>query len=253
MSVAIVTGGSKGIGSAIVQCLAENGWRVVGAGRDESALAAVAEALRDRGLEVSPMRCDVSDEASVTQLVERCDQLYGWPDLLVNNAGIPGSTVPTTNLDRAEWDEVLAVNLTGPMLCSRAVLPGMLERGSGHIVNIASITGKRPLVHRVAYAASKLGLIGLTRSLAEEVGPAGVRVNAISPGPVFGERIEGVLRGQAAARGVSVDEVRADFTAGTPLRRFVEAREVGEAVVALHQLSGVTGADLNVAAGLVMY
>lgn len=253
MSVAVVTGGSKGIGSAIVERLAEEGWQVVAASRNSDALKTGAEALCGRGLQVTPVRCDVTDEQSVIQLFEKCNDVYGWPDLLVNNAGIPGSTVPTTKLDRSEWDDVLAVNLTGPMLCSRAVLPSMLERGSGHIVNIASITGKRPLVQRVAYATSKLGLIGFTRSLAEEVGPAGVRVNAISPGPVFGDRIERVLQGQATARGVSIEEARADFTAAAPLRRFVEAREVAEGVLALHMLSAVTGADLNIAAGLVMY
>lgn len=226
---------------------------VIAAGRDEKALDVGAESMRSRGLSVDTVRCDVTDEESVAKLFERSAELHGWPDLLVNNAGIPGATVPTVDLERADWDEVLAVNLTGPMLCSRTVLPGMVARGSGHIVNIGSITGKRPLTHRVAYAASKLGLIGLTRSLAEEVGPAGIRVNAVSPGPVFGDRIERVLQGQASARGIPVEEARRDFTASSPLRRFVEPREVADAVVALHALTAVTGADLNVAAGLVMY
>ncbi len=253
MSCAVVTGGAKGIGFAIAERLAEDGWTVVAAGRDEKALADAASVLQSRRLEIDVAPCDVTDEESVARLFELCVARYGWPDLLVNNAGIPGATVPTVELRRQDWDDVLAVNLTGPMLCCRAVLPGMLERGSGHIVNIGSITGKRPLTQRVAYASSKLGLVGLTRSLAEEVGPAGIRVNAVSPGPVFGERIERVLKGQARARGVTVEEARADFTSGSPLRRFVEAREVADAVVALHALTGVTGMDLNVAAGLVMY
>lgn len=253
VNVAVVTGGSKGIGAAVVERLARDGWRVVSAGRDEPALAAGVEALVAEGHEATAVRCDVTDEASVAELASRCAERYGWPDLLVNNAGIPGATVATAALDRADWDRVLAVNLTGPMLCARAVLPAMTERGSGHIVNVASITGKRPLGHRAAYAASKLGLVGFTRSLAEEVGPAGVRVNAISPGPVTGDRIEGVLRGQAAARGITVEQARVEFTAPAPLRRFVSPGEVADAVVALHDLTGVTGMDLNVAAGLVMY
>lgn len=253
VNVAIVTGGSKGIGRAIVERLARDGWLVVAAGRDRAALDAVAGGLTDEGRDVVAVPCDVTDDHSVTGLVAACDEVYGWPDLLVNNAGIPGATVATTALERSDWDQVLAVNLTGALLCCQAVLPGMLERGSGHIVNVSSITGKRPLSYRVAYAASKLGLIGLTRSLAEEVGPAGIRVNAISPGPVYGDRIERVLEGQAEARNVSIQQARADFTSSAPLRRFVEAAEVADAVVALHALTGVTGVDLNVAAGLVMY
>lgn len=253
INVAIVTGASKGIGRAILERLARDGWRVVAAARDREALGAVASGLTSKGFDVTAVPCDVTDERSVEDAIALCKRVYGWPDLLVNNAGIPGATVATTALERSDWDEVLAVNLTGAMICCRAVLPGMLDRGSGHIVNIGSITGKRPLAYRVAYAASKLGLIGLTRSLAEEVGPEGVRVNAISPGPVFGDRIERVLQGQAEARNVSVEQARADFTSAAPLRRFVEAEEVADAVVALHALTGVTGADLNVAAGLVMY
>jgi NAD(P)-dependent dehydrogenase (short-subunit alcohol dehydrogenase family) len=253
VNVAVVTGGAKGIGRAIVHRLATDGWRVVAAGRDREALEAVVDEMTSEGHEVTAVRCDVTDDQSVADLMSACARLYGWPDLLVNNAGIPGATVATTALELSDWNQVLAVNLTGAMLCCRAVLPGMLERGSGHIVNISSITGKRPLSYRVAHAASKLGLIGLTRSLAEEVGPAGVRVNAISPGPVYGERIERVLEGQAAARNVPIEQARADFTSSAPLRRFVEAMEVADAVLALHGLTGVTGVDLNVAAGLVMY
>lgn len=253
MNSAVVTGASRGIGAAIARRLVGGGWAVVLAGRDEPALAAIVDELGSAPGRARWRRCDVTDEESVLQLIDHATDAYGCPDLLVNNAGIGGSTVPTVELSRAEWDEVLATNLTGPMLCARAVLPGMMDRGSGHIVNIASISGKRPLRQRAAYAASKMGLIGLTRTLAEEVGGCGVRVNAISPGLVTGERIKRVLAGQAEARQMTVDKVRADFTASTPLGRMVEPEEVADAVVALHQLGAVTGIDLNVAAGLVMY
>lgn len=253
MNNAVVTGASRGIGAAIARRLVGDGWSVVLAGRDEQALAALVDELDGAKGEAGWLRCDVADESSVQALADHATQLHGCPDLWVNNAGIAGSTVPTVELQRTEWDEVLAVNLTGPMLCAKAVLPAMMARGSGHIVNIASISGKRPLRQRAAYAASKLGLIGLTRTLAEEVGASGVRVNAISPGLVRGERIERVLAGQAEARAISIDEVRADFTGSTPLGRMVEPGEVAEAVVALHQLTAVTGIDLNIAAGLVMY
>lgn len=253
IGVAVVTGASRGIGAAIGRRLVRSGWRVVLAGRDEQALAGLVDELHGERGEADWHRCDVTEETSVADLVRRATELHGCPDLWVNNAGIAGSTVPTTALTRSEWDEVLAVNLTGPMLCARAVLPAMLARRSGHIVNVASITGKRPLRHRAAYAASKLGLVGLTRTLADEVGSGGVRVNAVSPGLVSGERIERVLVGQAQARGRSVEEVRADFTASTPLGRMVEPDEVADAVLVLHALTAVTGVDLNVAGGLVMY
>lgn len=253
MGVAVVTGGSRGIGAAIGRRLARDGWHVTLAGRDERALATQVEALAGEPGDVSWTHCDVTDESSVDRLVREVLEARGCPDLWVNNAGIAGSTVPTTELDRSDWEEVLAVNLTGPMLCCRAVLPGMVARGSGHIVNIGSITGKRPLRHRAAYAASKLGLVGLTRTLADEVGSAGVRVNVVSPGSVAGERIERVFAGQAGALGLSVEEVRAAMTAATPLGRLVEPEEVADAVVTLHALTAVTGVDLNVAGGLVMY
>lgn len=253
VGTAVVTGASRGIGLAIATRLAKDGWSVLLAARDEAALKMVVAELEGQHLDATWCYCDVADEGSVQAMVERARDRYGIPDLHVNNAGIPGSTVPTTELSRAEWDQVLAINLTGPMLCAKAVLPGMIERGSGHIVNIASITGKRPLNQRAAYAASKLGLVGLTRTLAEEVGRYGVRVNAISPGLVEGERIERVIAGQARARGAGIEQLRTEFTAATPLRRLIHPDEVAEAVVVLHELSGVTGVDLNVAGGLVMY
>lgn len=253
MQTAVVTGASRGIGAAIGRRLVVDGWSVVFAGRDDERLAEVARGLADSLGTADPCHCDVTEESSVQALVEYTSETHGCPELWVNNAGISGRTVPTAELTRDEWDEVLAVNLTGPMLCARGVLPGMVARGSGHIVNIASITGKRPLSQRAAYAASKLGLIGFTRALADEVARAGVRVNAISPGLVAGNRIERVLAGQAEARGVDIDRVRADFVAATPMGRMVTPDEVAAAVVALHDLSGVTGVDLNVAAGLVMY
>lgn len=253
MSSAVVTGASRGIGAAIGRRLVADGWTVVFAGRDERSLASVVHDVANEPGVADPRYCDVSDEVSVAALVAYAETTHGCPDLWVNNAGISGRTAPTVDLSRKEWDEVLAVNLTGPMLCARAALPGMIARGSGHIVNVASVTGKRPLPQRAAYAASKLGLIGFTRALADEVGSAGVRVNAISPGLVEGPRIERVLAGQAEARGVEIDRVRADLVAATPMRRMVSAEEVADAVVALHALTGVTGIDLNVAAGLVMY
>ena len=131
----------------------------------------------------------------------------------------------------------------------------MIERRSGSIINIGSITGKKPLLGRTPYAATKLGLVGLTRSLALEAGQYGIRVNLISPGFVAGPRIDRVIDMQAAARGVSSQEVRADFESQSPLGRMTEPGEIAAAAVFLasEAASGITGADLNVNAGVVMY
>ncbi len=253
MKTAVVTGASQGIGQAIACRLAREGWKVVLAARNAERLSSIAADLSAAGRSAAFAACDVTDEESVAELIGFAEDRYGWPDLLVNNAGIAGPTTPAWELSRQDWDEVIAANLTGPWLCAKAVLPGMIQRGSGHVVNVASITGKRPLPNRSPYASSKMAVIGLTRTLAAEVGRYSVRVNAVSPGVVEGPRIDGVLAGQAAARGVTAEVVRAEFLASTPMERMVTPEEVAAAVVALDGLAGVTGVDLNVAAGLVMY
>lgn len=253
MRTAVVTGASRGIGRAIAARLASDDWKVVLVSRDAIRLGHVCDELRKQGGDVAFFPCDVSDEDSVAEMVAFTASRYAPPELLVNNAGIAGPTVSTWAISKTDWEDVLAANLTGPLLCARAVLPAMIERRSGHIVNISSITGKRPLPNRVAYAASKMGLIGLTRTLATEVGKFAVRVNALSPGVVEGDRVEGVLSRQAEAEGVPIQTVLSEFLSSTPMERMVAPGEVAAAVVALHDLTGVTGVDLNVAAGLVMY
>jgi NAD(P)-dependent dehydrogenase (short-subunit alcohol dehydrogenase family) len=250
---AAVTGAARGLGLVIARKLAIQGWSVVLLGRDGAALSRAAKTIEGDGGVVGWALCDVTDESSVQAGMAHASTQFGGPDLLVNNAGIPGPTVPTWQLARSDWDEVLAVQLTGPMLCCKAVLPGMIERRSGHIVNVSSIAGKRPLKHRAAFAASKLGLVGLTRTLAEELGEFGIRVNSISPGLVEGDRLDGQLTLMARARNDTVETIREEFRSSTPLRRTVTPDEVADAVLALDAMTAVTGVDLNVAAGLVMY
>src|SRR5205085_7689065 len=153
------------------------------------------------------------------------------------------------------WQETFAVNVAGTYLCCRAFLPTMIEQRSGCIIIIGSMTAKRPLFGRTPYAASKMALVGLARTLAWEVGPYGIRVNVISPGPVEGERIEWVIRKQAEARGISVEEARQQFTSSSPLGRLIPASDVAAAAVFLasDRAASVTGEDLNVSAGTVMY
>jgi NAD(P)-dependent dehydrogenase (short-subunit alcohol dehydrogenase family) len=253
--VAVVTGAGRGIGREIALALAGAGADVVLAGRDPSTLDAVAEVAAGVGAATLCVPTDVTSEEQLEALAASALDRFGSVDALIANSGIGGPSGPLWELDREAWEETFAVNVTGVFLSARAFLPSMLERGRGSIVVIGSMTGKRPLWGRTPYAASKLALVGLVRTLAVEAAPSGVRVNLVSPGPVAGERMDWVFRAQAEGRGISVEEARSDMVAQIPIGRLIEPREVADAVVALTlgTLSAVTGADLNVSGGMVMY
>ncbi len=253
--IALVTGAGRGIGREIAIACAEEGAVVVLAARSVDALTDTANEIARTGHDTQVIETDVTDRGSVESMVAQALERWGRIDVLVNNSGIAGPSAPSWQVQAEDWDETIAVNLTGVFSCCQAVLPSMIERRSGAIVNIGSVTGKRPLLNRSPYAASKAALIGLTRTIAEEVGPHHVRVNLISPGTVEGDRIDWVFEQQAMALGRDVDEVRAQFVDSTPLRRLVSARDVANAVTFLgsDESAGITGADLNVTSGLVMY
>lgn len=252
--LAVVTGGGRGIGRAIAKALAGEGYNLVLAARSESELKAVAKECESLGAQAAVVPTDLRISAEIDELVGATRDL-GVPEVLVNNSGIAGPSGMLWELDRAEWDETLAVNVTAVFLCARGFLPLMIERGRGSIINIGSITGKRPLLGRSPYATSKLALVGLTRTLALETGPYGIRVNLISPGFVEGPRIDWVIERQSEARGVSADSVRAELTGQSPLGRLTTPEDVGQAVVFLASdaAATITGADINVNAGVVMY
>jgi NAD(P)-dependent dehydrogenase (short-subunit alcohol dehydrogenase family) len=253
--VAVVTGGSRGIGRAIALGFAKAGSAIAICGRDAAALAQVEEEVRSTGVACTAARCDVSDPASVDEFGAAVLQALGKPTVVVASAGIAGPTKPLHEIDPQEWDECVATDLTGVYLTFRRFIPSMLERGSGSLIAIASMTGKRPLAGRTPYAAAKLGVIGLVRTLALELGPSGIRVNSICPGAVAGRRIDGVFQSQARLLGITVEEARAQMTAPAPLKRLVTPDEVVETrlFLASDASSGITGEDVNVAAGLVMY
>jgi NAD(P)-dependent dehydrogenase (short-subunit alcohol dehydrogenase family) len=212
------------------------------------AAAAEVEALGRRAL---PVVTDVTREEQVAAMAARALEALGRIDVLVNNAGIIGPTAPVVHLERADWDEVLAVNLTGAMLCCRAVLPDMIARRSGRIVNISSIAGKIAYTLRSPYAVSKWGLIGLTLTLAKEVGEHDIQVNAVCPGPVRGERMRGIFATRAAELGQTPEEVESTYVQATVLRRLVEAEDVAEVVafLASPHARNITGQAIDVAAG----
>ena len=253
--VAAVTGAGRGIGREIALALAGAGADVVLAGRDPATLEATAEVAAGAGAATLCVETDVTSEQQLEALAASALDRFGAVDALIANSGVGGPSGPLWTFDRAAWEETFAVNVTGVFLSARAFLPPMLERGRGSIVVIGSMTGKRPLWGRTPYAASKLALVGLVRTLAVEAAPSGVRVNLVSPGPVEGERMDWVFRAQAEGRGISVEEARSEMIAQIPIGRLIEPREVADAVVALTlgTLSAVTGADLNVSGGMVMY
>jgi NAD(P)-dependent dehydrogenase (short-subunit alcohol dehydrogenase family) len=253
--IAVITGGGRGIGRAIALAYAREGADLVLASRSKEALEETRTMVEALGRKAVAVPTDIRQEESVRNLVEQTISTFGHVDILVNNSGIGGPSATLWEISPSDWEETFAVNVTGTYLCCRAFLPTMIERRSGCIVILSSMTGKRPLYGRTPYAASKMALIGLTRTLAWEVGPYGIRVNAISPGPVEGERIEWVIRKQAEARGISVDEARRQFTSNSPLGRLIPASNIADAAVFLasDKAVSITGEDLNVSAGTVMY
>jgi len=252
--VAVVTGGNRGIGRAVAVALAADGFAVAVTARDISTLTdTVAEIERAGGVAV-PLPCDVRDEGSVAAMAQAARGL-GQVHTVVANAGVAGPTAPVQEIALADWRDCLATDLDGVFLTFRAFVTDLIDAGAGSLIAMSSMTGKRPLHGRTPYAAAKMGLIGLVRSLALELGPHRIRVNAVCPGAVAGRRIDDVIRRQAAARGISEEQALAAFTEASPLGRLVEAEEVAAACayLASDAAASITGEDLNVTAGVVMY
>ena len=192
---------------------------------------------------------DVADPAAVDALR---DELAGESiSILVNNAGIAGPVASLVDIEPGEWDEVFAVNVRGMYLMCRAFLPQMIARGSGDVINIASVSGKRPLARRTPYCASKMAVLGLTTTLAAEVGPLGITVNSLSPGPVRGPRMDRNFRLEAERLGVTIAEATETFVSRSLLGRLVEEDEVAQAVVSMLNMPGLHAADIDLSAGMV--
>lgn len=246
---ALITGAGNGLGHAITASLAAAGARVVMVGRDESRLRAAATRV-DTSRGVRTATCDVSDPDSVARLDEavRDEDI----SILVNNAGIPGPVKPLVDIGVDEWNEVFGTNVRGMFLMCRAFVPRMVTRGHGDVINLASVSGKRPLVNRTPYCASKMAVIGLTTTLATEVGKKGVNVNSLSPGPVRGERMGRIFQIQARQARTTPAEAERAFVGSSALGRLVEEEEVGEAVVAMLNMPGLCAADIDLSAGLAV-
>lgn len=254
--IAVVTGGGQGIGEQIAVRLAREGATVAIADINDAGARKTAEVIAAQGgRKVRVIPTDVSDERQVIALMADALAIGGRIDILVNNSGIMGPVKSIEDVTLDEWRATMAVNLDGMFLCCKHVVPIMKRQGGGSIVNIASVTGKRPLTHRTPYAASKMGVIGLTRTLAAELGRWKVRVNAVCPGSVAGPRQDRVAEGIMQVTGKSREQVVAERAELSALKTFVDPRHVAAVVVFLctEDAAMMTGQDVNVSAGAVMY
>jgi NAD(P)-dependent dehydrogenase (short-subunit alcohol dehydrogenase family) len=250
----LVTGATRGIGAAIAQALAGAGWHVTLAGRARAALEEVRVTLPiTEGLVHDCVELDVTDAAGVARAFAEVHAKGGALQALVNNAGAV-ETGPLARLPQDTWDRMLAVNLTGVFLCTQAALPPMLAARAGRIVNIASTAGQKGYAYCAAYAAAKHGVLGLTRSLALEVAPQGLSVNAVCPGYTDTAIVRDGVARIVAATGRSEGDAMATFSQSSPLKRLVEPAEVAATVLWLctDAPAAFTGQAMSVSGGEVM-
>jgi NAD(P)-dependent dehydrogenase (short-subunit alcohol dehydrogenase family) len=243
---AVITGGGSGIGAAVARQLLGQGLRVTLMGRSLERLRAQQQAL---GPEVGIQACDVGDEASVAAAFAA----VGAVDILINNAG-QVETAPLAKTSLESWQRLLNVNLTGTFLCSRAVLPGMSERGFGRIVNVASTAALKGYAYVAAYCAAKHGVLGLTRALALETVKKGITVNAVCPGYTETEIVAQAVQTIMAKTGRTAEAARAELAAANPQGRLIQPEEVAATVAWLvgEGSASITGQAIAVAGGEVM-
>lgn len=254
--LALITGGGRGIGRAIAFAFAREGASIAVSARTKEQVDSVARQIRaEVGVESLGLECNVADVPSVQQMFAISLEAFGkGPDILVNNAGIAESAL-LLKTDDEMWQRHLAINLSGAFYCMRAALPAMLERHWGRIINIASIAGKTGHPYISAYAASKHGMLGLTRSAALETAEKGITVNAICPGYVDTEMVTRGIDNITARTGKPADEALATLKRMSPQNRLVTAEEVAALALLLasEEGRGINGQAINVDGGTVLY
>jgi NAD(P)-dependent dehydrogenase (short-subunit alcohol dehydrogenase family) len=239
--VALVTGGGRGIGRAIAIALASAGAAVIVTGRNAADLDRVAAEIPGRGGTALALVCDVADAAAVQAAVVRARAALGPIAILVNNAGITTS-VKFTEIDDATWERIMRVNATGPFFCCRAVVPDMIARRWGRIINVASTAALNGIAYSAPYSASKHALLGLTRSLALELARYNITANALCPGWVDTDMLHAAVANIVAKTGRSPDEVRMSILALSGQPRVTTPEQVATAAL---RLAGLEGANVN--------
>lgn len=237
----IVTAGAAGIGLAIARTFRDAGARVFVCDVDDKALGALDK-------DIGRTRADVASRGDVERLFAEAQKALGGLDVLVNNAGIAGPTGKVEDISPEDWDRCIAIDLTGMFNCTRRGMPLIKAAGGGSIVNLSSAAGRHGFPLRSPYAAAKWGVVGFTKSLAVEAGPYKVRVNAILPGLVEGERIERVIAAKAKALGVTHEAFRKELLATTSLHSTVTAQNIADMALFLCTEAGsrITGQAIPV-------
>ncbi|MFQ5775546.1 MAG: SDR family oxidoreductase [Kiloniellaceae bacterium] len=240
----LVSAGATGIGRAIADTLADHGAAIHVCDIAEEALDRCRAERPGYGASV----CDVAEEKQVDRLFEDARATLGGLDVLVNNAGIAGPTAGVEEIDPADWRRTVEVNLNGHFYCARRAVPLLKAAEEGAMINISSVAGRLGYAYRTPYAATKWAIVGFTQSLAKELGPAGIRVNAILPGVVEGPRIERVIAARAEAVGVGYAEMERDYLNKVSLRRMVTAQDIANMALYLCSPLGrnISGQALSV-------
>jgi NAD(P)-dependent dehydrogenase (short-subunit alcohol dehydrogenase family) len=232
--VALITAGAAGIGRVMAEAFINQGCLVHVCDIEQPAIDAFLRA----NPECTATLADVADVSQVDRVFAEISDQYGQLEILVNNAGIAGPTAHVEDIEPADWDHTIAVNLNGQFYCARLAVPLLKAAGGGSIINIASNAALSGCPSRAPYAASKWAVIGLTKTLAMELGPFGIRVNAICPSSVVGPRIDAVIERDAKRRGRTIEEIRTSYLRQSSLRCFVNADDVANLALFLASDSG---------------
>jgi len=240
----VLSAGGAGIGRVTLETFVGAGARVVTCDVDQAAI----DRLRGDLPTVPAIIADVSEPADVDRLFKLAQEELGGLDVLINNAGIAGPTAPIEEIEPDDWRRTLEVNITGQYLCARRAVPMIKAAGGGSIVNLSSAAGRFGFALRTPYSASKWAVVGLTKSLAIELGPHQIRVNAICPGAVEGERINRVIAAKAEARGISFEAMHEEYVAQASMRRMVSAQDIANMILYLCSEAGsmVSGQAVSV-------
>jgi 3-oxoacyl-[acyl-carrier protein] reductase len=250
--VAVVTGAAQGLGLGIAETLARRGAVVLLADVQRARTVEAADALCRQGLVAEAVELNIADSGAVNRCFENIARVRGRLDILVNNAGVGQNVAPVVELSDQEWQRVLGITLTGTFYCCRAAGRLMERQGSGVIVNIASINGQNPAALVAAYNVAKAGVISLTRTMALELAAYGVRVNAVSPGPVYTEFNRTVMAQRCRTLNLSEEQMVERIRGAIPLGRWGEASDIASAVAFLcsPEAAWITGEVLRVSGGL---